>query len=168
VEELLRSVTELENRLNSANEQLEKSPSVEQLTALESRAHELELRDAEKIRTIENLNRSLASSTGELKELQGLSEQRYQELAHRETLILELEGKVKEAQAARVAAGQDLGVVLGEKRSLIRKNEVLMEELFSYKKKFEEEKGRSVSTLHVRSAEEYTRVKTLENELTKK
>jgi regulator of PEP synthase PpsR (kinase-PPPase family) len=43
-----------------------------------------------------------------------------------------------------------------------------MEELFSYKKKFEEEKGRSVSTLQVRSAEEYARVKTLENELMKK
>lgn len=45
---------------------------------------------------------------------------------------------------------------------------MIMEELFSYKKKFEEEKGRSHSTVHIRTSEEYLKMKNLENELQKK
>lgn len=45
---------------------------------------------------------------------------------------------------------------------------MIMEELFSYKKRFEEERGRSTSTLHVRNSEDYVKIKSLENELQKK
>jgi hypothetical protein len=38
-----------------------------------------------------------------------------------------------------------------------------MEELFNYKKRYEEEKNRSVSSISVKSSEEYMRIKNLEN-----
>lgn len=43
-----------------------------------------------------------------------------------------------------------------------------MQELFNYKKKFEEEKGRSNTSVYVRSSEQYVKIKNLENELQKK
>ena len=53
-------------------------------------------------------------------------------------------------------------------KSLERKNSILMQELHSSKKKYEEEKTRSVSTLGYRSSEDISKLRNMENELSKK
>ena len=45
---------------------------------------------------------------------------------------------------------------------------MLKDELYVYKKKFEEEKGRSHSALHIRSSEDFMKMRNMQNELQKK
>lgn len=53
----------------------------------------------------------------------------------------------------------------------MKKNQMIMEELYSHKKKLEEQKDKgrvSHPSVHIRSSEDYIKIKNMQNELQKK
>ena len=83
----------------------------------------------------------------------------------RERQLGEAEARVRELEGRASAQENEVARTGQERRVLEKRMEVVMEEMHSMKKRYEEEKGRSVSFTR---GEDLHRLRTLESELEKK
>lgn len=63
---------------------------------------------------------------------------------------------------------QELQQIRKQSKQSSKRNDMLKDELYIYKKKLQEEKGRSHSTLQIRSSEDFIKMKNMENDIQKK
>jgi chromosome segregation ATPase len=130
----------------------------EEVRLLQAKVAELERRNSEKLSSLESINSSLLAANAQTRELQQLAEERQRKAREAEGRAGEAEGRAREAEG-------ELGRAVQERKMLEKRNEMIMEEIHGMKKRFEEEKGRSLS---VTRHEEFSRLRTLESELEKR
>jgi 23S rRNA maturation-related 3'-5' exoribonuclease YhaM len=66
-------------------------------------------------------------------------------------MIAALEVQSNERESRKQIGNQEMLNLMNEKRNVMKKNELLMEELFNYKKKYEEEKNRCINNVVIKN-----------------
>ena len=105
-------------------------------------------------------------ANSEIKQLQGRLQSLQGELTASDRNGAEWEGRARELEKQRGGVENEMNRLVQETRQAEKRSEMMMEEMHGMKKRYEEEKGRSLS--FTRTSEDFNKVRTLECEVEKK